>query len=485
MEKAKKAVLRKSAELPKCPTGIHGLDEVMFGGLPKGRPTLICGGAGCGKTLLAMEFLYRGATEYNEPGVFMAFEEKEKDLAENFASLGFDIPVLIKGRKLAVDYVSIERSEIEETGEYDLEGLFVRLSSAIDSIGAKRVVLDTIEALFSGFANEHILRAELRRLFRWLKDKGVTAVITGEKGDHLLTKHGLEEYVADCVIYLDHRVTEQLATRRMKIIKYRGSRHGTSEFPFLIGEKGISVFPVTSLLLTSKAYQDRISSGIKELDEMLDNKGFYRGTAVLISGSAGSGKTSIVAQFTDSLCRSGKKVLFFSFEESEAQILRNMKSIGLDLKKWIDKGLLMFISNRGSFCGLEAHLVMAHNAIDKFKPDAVIMDPITTLLDSGTLDEAKAMISRLLDFVKNNGTTLIATDLTIIGAKEEATEIGISSLCDVWIKLAMIPEGRTKQRLINILKSRGMKHSHVIRNLVMSDDGLSIKDIPVRMGVQI
>ncbi len=482
MAKTKIVPKKIARNLPKVMTGIQGLDEVTFGGLPKGRPTLVCGGAGCGKTVFAMEFLCRGAAQYNEPGVFMAFEEKEKDLSENFASLGFDLPALVKAKKIAIDHVRIERNEIEETGEYDLEGLFVRLSSAIDSIGAKRVVLDTIEALFSGFSNQTILRAELRRLFSWLKDKGITAIITGEKGEHQLTKHGLEEYVADCVIFLDNRANEQRTTRRMKIIKYRGSKHGTSEFPFLIGEKGISVFPVTSLLLTSKSYQDRVSTGIKELDEMLDNKGFFRGTAVLISGSAGSGKTSIAAQFTDSICRSGKKALFFSFEESQDQILRNMRSIGLDLKKWVDKGLLMFISNRGSFCGLEEHLVLAHKVIDEFKTDVVIMDPITTLLQAGTLDEAKAMLARLLDFVKNNGTTLLATDLTVKGGEEEATEIGISSLCDVWIKLTMEKEGRIKQRLINILKSRGMKHSHEVRNLVISDKGLSIKDIAVIEG---
>jgi len=424
-----------------------------------------------------MEFLCRGALQYKEPGVFMTFEEKEKDLTENFASLGFDLPALVKAKKIAIDYVKIERSEIEETGEYDLEGLFVRIASAIDSVGAKRIVLDTIEALFSGFSDDSILRAELRRLFGWLKEKGVTAIITGEKGENLLTKHGLEEYVADCVIYLDHRVNEQLATRRMKIIKYRGSKHGTSEFPFLIGEEGISVFPITSLALTSKAYHDRVSSGIKELDEMLDNKGFYRGTAVLISGSAGSGKTSIAAQYAASVCKGGKKAIYFSFEESEDQLLRNMRSIGLGLKKWVNKGDLKFVSNRGSGYGLEAHLVLAHKVIDEFKPDAVIMDPINTLLESGTLDEAKAMLARLLDFIKNKGVTLLMTDLAIRGEISEATEIGISSLCDVWIKLNMSVEGRTKQRLLNILKARGMKHSHEVRNLMISDKGLSIKDI--------
>lgn len=458
--------------IPKCPSGIQGLDEITFGGLPKGRPTLVCGGAGGGKTLMAMEFLARGAATYGEPGVFVAFEEKEKDLLENFASLGFDLASLIRRKKLVIDYVYIERSEIEETGEYDLEGLFLRLENAIDSIGAKRVVLDTIEALFSGFSNESILRAELRRLFRWLKDKGVTAIVTGEKGEALLTKHGLEEYVADCVIYLDHRVTEQLATRRLKIIKYRGSRHGTNEFPFIIGETGISVFPITSLLLTSVASRERISSGIPSLDEMFGGRGYYRGSTILVSGTAGSGKTSFGAQFADSVCRRGGKAIYLAFEESGDQLVRNMKSIGMDLGAWIDRGLLKVIANRGTLCGLEMHLVMAHREVGTFKPSVVVIDPVTSLIGAGRVDEAKAMMARLLDFLKTEGITVLATDLATDAGEE--TEIGISSLSDTWIRLTMEAHGHARERRITILKSRGMAHAHDTRDLIISDTGLDI-----------
>lgn len=478
MSKLRNVTGAVKTDLPKCLTGIQGLDEVTFGGLPKGRPTLVCGGAGCGKTFLAMEFLYRGAHEFNESGVFMAFEEKEKDLIENFASLGFDLKSLIKHKKLVIDYVYIERSEIEESGEYDLEGLFVRLASAIDSIRAKRVVLDTIEALFSGFSNESILRAELRRLFRWLKDRGVTAIITGEKGESLLTKHGLEEYVADCVIFLDHRVSEQIATRRLKIIKYRGSKHGTNEFPFLIGDNGFSVFPITSLLLRSAVSLERISSGIKSLDRMFGNKGYYLGSSILVSGSAGSGKTSFGAQFVDSVCRNGKRALYFAFEESEGQLVRNMKSIGINLKNWTDKGLLKINANRATLCGLEMHLVLAHNAVNEFKPSVVVIDPITTLTGVAVADEAKALIARLLDFLKNEGITILVTDLTIFTDKSEATEIGISSLSDTWIKLSMEIQGNKRMRRITILKSRGMKHDNETKDLIISDNGLEIKDIP-------
>lgn len=477
MVKAKTRVTTAALELPKCPTGIQGLDEITFGGLPKGRPTLVCGGAGCGKTVLAMEFLYRGAVEFNEPGVFMTFEEKQKDLSDNFASLGFRVNSLIKQKKLVVDYVYIERSEIEETGEYDLEGLFVRLGGAIDSIAAKRVVLDTIEALFSGFSNESILRAELRRLFRWLKDKKVTAIVTGERSGAFLTKHGLEEYVADCVILLDHRVNEQIATRRLKIIKYRGSRHTTNEVPFLIGESGISVFPMTSLLLSNVVSAERISSGIKSLDAMLGNKGYYRRSSILVSGSAGSGKTSFGAQFVDSVCRSGERALFFAFEESEGQLVRNMQSIGLDLRRWIDKGLLKIVANRATLCGLEMHLVMAHTIVKEFKPSAVVIDPITTLIGAGPAVEAKAMLARLLDFLKNEGITVLATDLNISTEKDDATEIGISSLCDTWIRLLIEPRGHQRLRKIAIIKSRGMKHGREEKNFEITDTGLEIKDI--------
>lgn len=477
MAQTKRAVGTTAFKLPKCPSGIQGLDEITFGGLPKGRPTLVCGGAGCGKTLLAMEFLYRGATEFNEPGVFMAFEEKEKDLSDNFASLGFGVRSLIKQKKLVVDYVYIERSEIEETGEYDLEGLFVRLAGAIDSIGAKRVVLDTIEALFSGFSNDSILRAELRRLFRWLKDRKVTAIITGEKSGALLTKHGLEEYVADCVIFLDHRVNDQIATRRLKIIKYRGSKHGTNEVPFLIGDTGISVFPMTSLLLSSVVSAERISSGIKSLDAMLDDKGYYRRSSILVSGSAGSGKTSFGAQFVNSVCQRGERALFFAFEESEGQLVRNMQSIGIDLQKWIDKKTLKIVANRATLCGLEMHLVMAHTVVKEFRPAVVVIDPITTLIGAGIPDEAKAMLARLLDFLKNEGVTVLATDLNLSADKGDATEIGISSLCDTWIRLSMETQSHQRIRRIAIIKSRGMKHCQEEKNLEITDAGLEIKDI--------
>jgi circadian clock protein KaiC len=477
MAKLKTEFKWENIPLQKCPTGITGLDEITFGGLPQGRPTLVCGSAGCGKTLLSIEFLYRGALEYDEAGVFMTFEEKEKDIVINFASLGFNLPSLIKKKKLIIDNVSIERREIEETGEYDLEGLFIRLQNAIDTIGAKRVVLDTIEALFSGFSNESILRAELRRLFFWLKDKGVTTIVTGEKGDKMLTKYGLEEYIADCVISLDHRVNEQIATRRLKIIKYRGTKHGTNEYPFLIGENGISVFPITSVFLEGAVGYKRISSGIKGLDDMLDGQGFYVGTTTLISGSSGSGKTSIVAHFVDSACRNGKKALYLAFEESENQIVRNMKSIGLELEQWIGKKLLKFSANRGTLTGLEAHLVLAHKLVREFKPDIVVLDPLSDLITSGNLDQTKTMLTRLLDFLKNEKITVLATDLTIIGNKMDASEVGISSMCDTWIRLSIEEKEYRKLRRINIIKARGISNSMDIKELLISGKGLTIRDI--------
>jgi circadian clock protein KaiC len=464
-------------QLPKAPTGIQGLDEITGGGLPKGRPTLVCGSAGCGKTLLAMEFLVRGATEFNEPGVFMAFEETAKDLTENVASLGFDLKNLIAHKKLVLDFVYIERSEIEETGEYDLEGLFIRLGHAIDSIGAKRVVLDTIESLFAGLPNPLILRAELRRLFRWLKTKGVTAIITGERGEGTLTRQGLEEYVSDCVIVLDHRANEQVSSRRLRVVKYRGSTHGTNEYPFLIDENGISVLPVTSLGLQQTASTGRIPSGIPRLDAMLGGAGYYRGSSILISGTAGTGKSSLAAHFAAAACRRGERAIYFAFEESPSQIIRNMRSIGIDLQQWVQKGLLQFQANRPTFAGLEMHLTMMHKAINAFKPQVVIVDPLNSFVIGGNETEVKAMLMRLVDFLKMNRITGFFTNLTSGGSALEQTDIAISSLIDTWLLLRDIEIGGERNRGLYILKSRGMAHSNQIREFLLTDHGVELRDV--------
>jgi circadian clock protein KaiC len=463
-----------SGSLPKAPTGIAGLDEITFGGVPRGRPTLVCGGAGSGKTLLAMEFLLRGAKEFGEPGVFMAFEESEEDLAQNVRSLGFRVEELIEEKKLAVDYVHVERSEIEETGEYDLEGLFLRLGTAIDEIGAKRVVLDTLESLFSGFSNPALLRAELRRLFRWLKDRGVTAVITGERGDGTLTRQGLEEYVSDCVILLDHRVNDQVSTRRMRIIKYRGTSHGTNEYPFLIDEQGISVLPLTSLGLDHPASEERISAGVPGLDAMLGGKGYYRGSSILVSGTAGTGKSSFAAHFADAACRRGERCLIFASEESPAQILRNMRSIGIDLAPWIKQGLLRIEASRPTLFGLEMHLVHMHKRVTQFDPRAVIVDPISNFTSSGSVEQVEAMLTRLIDFLKARSVTTLLINLTSGGDALERTQAGISSLIDTWVVLNDVEVGGERRRRLNVLKSRGMAHSNQVREFQITSKGIEL-----------
>jgi len=463
--------------LPKAPTGIQGLDEITEGGIPRGRPTLVCGGSGCGKTLLAMEFIVRGAAAYNEPGVFMAFEETAPELAQNVRSLGFDLDKLIKQKKVAVDFVHIERSEIDETGDYDLEGLFVRLGHAIDTVGAKRVVLDTLEALFSGLTNTTILRAELRRLFRWLKDKGVTAIITGERGEGQLTRHGLEEYVSDCVILLDNRVYDQVATRRLRIVKYRGTTHGTNEYPFLIDETGIIVLPITSLGLQHKVSNERISSGVSGLDEMLGGGGYFRGSSVMITGTAGVGKTSISAHFAKAACERGEKCLYFAFEESPGQIVRNMRSIGLNLEPWVKKGKLRFHSIRATLHGLETHLTTFHKLVREFQPDVVVFDPIDSLVQAGTRKDATAMLTRLLDFMKVQHITVLLTNLVHGGETLENSGVEISSLVDTWILLRDIELNGERNRGIYILKSRGMAHSNQIREFLLSDRGIHLQDV--------
>jgi len=463
--------------LAKSPTGIRGLDEITLGGLPRGRPTLVCGRAGCGKTLFAVEFLVHGAIDYDDPGVFVAFEETEEDLTKNVASLGYDLADLSKRKKLTIDYIRVERSEIEETGEYDLEGLFVRLGHAIDSIGAKRVVLDTIEAIFSGFQNTNILRAELRRLFRWLKDKGVTAVITAEQGDGTLTRHGLEEYVSDCVILLDHRVRDQISTRRLRVVKYRGSSHGTNEYPFLIDEQGISVLPITSLGLEHKAASERVSTGIESLDQMLGGKGYYRGTSILISGTAGTGKTSIAAHFVDAACRRGERCIYFSSEESPAQVTRNLRSIGLDLEPWMKKGLLHFDATRPNFHGLEMHLLRVQKLIDQIKPSITVFDPLSGYLTLGDSLEVKSMLTRLLDSLKGRQITSIFNTLLEGDHSELQSELGVSSLMDSWILLRNIEHNGERNRGLYILKARGIAHSNQIREFIFTDRGIELKDV--------
>jgi circadian clock protein KaiC len=465
--------------LPKAPTGISGLDEITLGGLPRGRPTLVCGAAGCGKTLFAMEFLLRGAEQHGETGVFMAFEETEQDLAQNVRSLGFDLEKMIADNKIAVDHVRIERTEIEETGEYDLEGLFVRLGLAIDSVGAKRVVLDTLETLFGGFTNQALLRSELRRLFRWLKDRGVTAVITGERGEGQLTRQGLEEYVSDCVILLDHRVKEQVSTRRLRIVKYRGSTHGTNEYPFLIDENGIHVLPLTSLLLNHPASSERISTGVPRLDSMLGGEGYYRGSSVLISGTAGTGKTSLAAQFANATCARGERCLYLAFEESPAQLVRNMKSIGADLSPWIKKGLLRLEASRPTLHGIEMHLAMIHKMVNDFDPRVVIIDPISNFATAGTGSDAEAMLLRLIDFLKSRQITAMFVNLTAGGNAWEHTDVGVSSLIDTWILLRDIELAGERNRGLYVLKSRGMKHSNQIREFVITPQGIELLDVYV------
>lgn len=471
------AVKKNKQTLPKAKTGINGLDEITEGGLPLGRPTLICGNAGAGKTLFGIEFIVRGAMEFGEPGVIITFEEKATDIETNVASLGFNLKKLQKDGLVIIDHIHVERTEIEETGEYDLEGLFIRLEMAIDKIKAKRIVLDTMENLFSGLSNEGILRGEIRRLFSWLKEKGITAIITGEKGEGTLTRHGLEEYVSDCVILLDNRILHQISTRRLRIIKYRGTLHGTNEYPFLIDEDGISVLPITSLKLNNEVSSQRIASGIDSLDKMLSGKGFFRGSSILVSGTAGTGKTSIAATIADASCKRKERCLYLAFEESPQQIVRNMKSIGLNLQQHIDAGLLEFQAARPSLYGLELHLVAIQKKINNFKPKIIILDPITNLITVGLLSEVKSILVRLIDFVQAHGITVVFTALTLNQAINEQTDEGISSLVDAWIYVRDIESNGERNRGMYIMKSRGMFHSNQIREFVITDHGLQLLDV--------
>jgi circadian clock protein KaiC len=465
---------RARGEIAKAPTGIPGLDDITYGGLPAGRPTLVAGGPGSGKTLLGISFLAEGAQRFNEPGVLLTFEEKADELATDVRSLGYDLDRLCEEKKLIIDYVHVDRSEIEETGEYDLEGLFVRLEHAIQQIGARRVMLDTIETLFGGLRDTGILRAELRRLFRWLRDRRMTAIVTAERGENQFTRQGLEEYITDAVISLDHRVEDQISTRRIRIVKYRGSTHGTNEYPFLIGRDGINVLPVTSLMLEHEAPRERISTGLPTLDQMLGGQGYYRASTVLLTGTAGTGKTTLAAHFVDAACARGEKCLFFLFEESPLQMLRNMASAGIDLKRWVDKGLLRFNAARPNRHGLETHLVEMHHAVEQFAPDVVIVDPVTNLMVVGSHADVRTMLTRLIDFLKTRGVTALFSSLTTSGEAGETTEVLISSLMDSWIRVAIDTVGDQRTRSVYVLKSRGMPHSDEVRHFRFGHKGIEI-----------
>ena len=436
----------------------------------------MCGGPGCGKTLFAMQFLIRGALDYDEPGVIMAFEETETDLKENVASLGYDLQELIDQNKLLVDYVHVERSEIEEAGEYDLEGLFIRLDQAVASVGAKRVVLDTIEVLFGGFSNVAVLRTEIRRLFRWLKDRNLTVVITGERGEGQLTRFGLEEYISDCVILLDHRVTNQVSTRRLRVVKYRGSAHGTNEYPFLIDEHGMTVLPITSLSLRHTASLERVSSGIPALDMMMGGSGYFRGSSILVSGTSGAGKTSVAASFAEAACRRGERCLYFAFEEAPDQIIRNMRSIGLDLGRWVKQGLLKIQATRPTHYGLEMHLSIIHRAIETFQPHVVVLDPLSNLISNGSQTDVQSMLTRLIDYLKGHQITALFTSLTSNSANLEQTDARVSSLIDTWLLLSDLVADGERNRGLYLLKSRGMPHSNQIREFRLTEHGVELLD---------
>lgn len=468
---------RSPPVLHKAPSGIPGFDEISTGGLPFGRTSLVCGAAGAGKTLFGMQFLVRGITDYNEPGVFIAFEETEEDLAQNVSSLGFDLQELVDSNKLALDHIRVERSEIEESGEYNLDGLFLRLELAIQSVGAKRVVIDTLETLFGGLKDYAILRSELRRLFRWLKDQGVSAVITAERGDGTLTRHGLEEYVSDCVILLDHRVRDQISTRRLRIVKYRGTSHGTNEYPFIIDESGVVVMPITAAGLEHEVSNERISTGVPRLDAMFGGNGYYRGSTVLISGTAGAGKSSLSAHFADAACKRGERCLYFTFEESPAQVKRNMTSIGLNLADHETNGLLKFVAARPTTHGLETHLAIMHKLIRDFEPTTVIVDPVSNLISGANRDEANQMVVRLIDYLKMHCITALLTSLTSGGFAEEATEIAISSIVDTWLLVKSIDASGERNRGLYVLKSRGMEHSNQIREFVITSRGVDLVNV--------
>ncbi len=467
----------KRNKLLKCPTGIKGFDEITEGGLPKNRTTLVSGNAGSGKTLFGIDFLIKGATAYNEPGVLMSFEETLDELYTDVTSLNMNLQGLVSQKMILCEHVILERKDIQET-DFNLEGIFVLLEEAIDSIGAKRVVLDSIESIFAGITDLGILRIEIKRLFRWLKEKQVTAIVTGEPGkSDSYTRHGLEEFVSDCIVLLDNRVRDQIATRRVRIIKYRGSKHGTSEYPFVIDDEGLSVIPITSAGLNQPGTNKRVSTGIPSLDKLFKGKGFVKGSTILASGTAGCGKTSFGAAFAVESCKRGERCLLLSYEESAGQLTQNMSSIGIDFAPWIKKGLLKIVALRPAFLGLEMHLLYVYKLVNSFKPVSVVIDPLTSLVGQGDEREVSSMITRMIDLLKSRGITTFFTSLVSANFKSNTNgEIGVSSLIDTWIVFRNIEEveSRKRTRELFIVKSRGTNHDSDVHTFILSDDGIFV-----------
>ncbi|MBC7539550.1 MAG: circadian clock protein KaiC [Bacteriovorax sp.] len=473
----KKKNITNPNQIQKCPTGIIGFDEITEGGLPKNRTTLISGGSGSGKTLFGIDFLINGAINFKEPGIFMSFEESEEELYKDVASLNLDLKKLVSQKKILLEYVVLDRRDIQDSGEFNLEGIFVRLEHAINSIGAKRVVLDSIESLFAGVTDDGILRLEVKRLFRWLKEKEVTAIVTGEQGKNTYTRHGLEEYISDCIILLDNRVREQISTRRIRVVKYRGSNHGTNEYPFVIDKDGLSVIPITSAGLDQPGTNKRVSTGVPTLNKMFQGGGYTRGSTILISGTAGTGKTSIAAAFAIAACKRGERCLFLSYEESAGQLIQNMSSIGFYFEPFIKKGLLKIVSVRPSYFGLEMHLLDLYKTLENFNPKSVVIDPLTSLIGQGNQLEIQSMLTRMIDALKSKGITGFFTSLVSSAAQNDTSgEIGVSSLIDTWIVVRELEEGIGKKRIrgLYIVKSRGMGHSSDVHQMLMSDDGINL-----------
>ncbi len=479
-----KQSLHNHNQLHKCPTGIKGFDQITEGGIPQNRTTLLCGRAGTGKTLWGLDFLVKGATTYKEPGVFLSFEETEEELYKDVASIHLDLKGLVSQKKIQLEHVVLERRDIQAS-DFNLEGILIRLEHAIASIGAKRVVIDSIESLFAGLTDVGILRLEIKRLFRWLKDKHVTTIITGEPGPDSYTRHGLEEYISDCIVFLDNRVNEQLSIRRIRIIKYRGSNHGTNEYPFVIDKDGLSVIPITSAGLDQPGTNKRISTGIPSLDKLFQGGGYTQGSTILASGTAGTGKSSLATAFAVERCKRGERCLFLSYEESSGQLIQNMSSIGFQLAPFVKKGLLKIVSTRPSFFGLEMHLLDLYKLIAEFKPQSVVIDPLTSLIAEGSQREIQSMVTRMIDLLKSKGITGFFTSLVSSTAQNYTSgEVGVSSLIDTWIVVRELEEDAGKRRLrgIYIVKSRGMGHSSDVHKLILSDDGIDLAPMDIVRG---
>ena len=458
-------------------TGVKGLDDVLGGGIPQGHAMLLVGKPGTGKSILSMEYLLHGIELHKENGVYISFEESEKQIISNAASFGWKFEEMVKKNKLAISYIDMQPEQMRTVGDYDLSALILRVKGAIKKVNARRVVIDGINNLLSTFDDERIIRSDLLRLIREIKEVNATIFITGERGHDSWSKMGFEEYLADGLMHLDNRTDGNYQTREIQVVKCRGINHYTGKSPFIINSEGMSIRPLITADFDYKVLKSRVSTGIADIDNMLGGKGLYRGSTVYITGPSGAGKTSISSSFANGACSRGERALFLAFEESSDQIIRNMKSIGLSLDKWVNEKLLYFYTARATTNSLEGHLDNIMTMVREVEPTCVVLDPISAFRPIANENETKLMLIRLNDYLRARKITTVFTALSSDGEYSEHADVQLSSIADTWIVVRIMDYKGERNNVMQLMKSRGMSHSRQMKEMYFTGNGLKLQNV--------